>query len=98
MKQRLINLFFLVNPGTGFDCASRTEMKTVLSMGVAPSRIIYAHPCKIASHIKYARDNDVRRMTFDSSQELVKVTLLPQSGASVYSVINNLHTTPPPSS
>jgi len=42
----------LASMGTGFDCASRSEIRSVLSLGVDPSRIIYANPCKQASHIK----------------------------------------------
>ena len=38
--------------GTGFDCASKSEIRAVLKLGVDPSRIIYANPCKQASHIK----------------------------------------------
>ena len=59
--------------GIGFDCASRAEMSAVLSLDVSPSRIIFANPCKIASHLQYARDQGVKLMTFDSKQELLKV-------------------------
>jgi ornithine decarboxylase len=40
---------------------------------VAPSRIIYANPCKQASQIKYASAHGVQKMTFDSEVELLKV-------------------------
>jgi len=59
--------------GLGFDCASKTEMQQVLSLGVEPQRVVYAHPCKVASHIEFAKKKGVRRMTFDSSAELHKV-------------------------
>lgn len=59
--------------GTGFDCASKAEIQTMLDMGVDPSRIIYANPCKPASHIRYAREKGVRKMTFDNLTELVKI-------------------------
>lgn len=58
--------------GTGFDCASKFEIERVLSLGVDPSRIIYAQPCKTKSYIRYARDNDVKQMTFDNADELYK--------------------------
>uniref|UniRef100_A0A8C5BUG8 ornithine decarboxylase n=1 Tax=Gadus morhua TaxID=8049 RepID=A0A8C5BUG8_GADMO len=48
----------LASLGCGFDCASK-------SLGVAPSRIIYANPCKQASQIKYASAHGVQKMTFD---------------------------------
>lgn len=38
--------------GGGFDCASKSEIAAVLDLGVDPSRIIYAHTCKLISHIK----------------------------------------------
>ena len=38
--------------GSGFDCASKNEITTVLDLGVDTSRIIYAHTCKQISHIK----------------------------------------------
>lgn len=40
--------------GAGFDCASKQEIVTILNLGVDPSRIIYANPCKQNSHIRLA--------------------------------------------
>ncbi|XP_015421562.1 PREDICTED: antizyme inhibitor 2, partial [Myotis davidii] len=59
--------------GTGFDCASQMELEQVLGLGVAPSRIIYAHPCKPVSHLQYAARHGVQLLTFDSEEELTKV-------------------------
>uniref|UniRef100_F6Y6I2 Ornithine decarboxylase n=1 Tax=Monodelphis domestica TaxID=13616 RepID=F6Y6I2_MONDO len=59
--------------GAGFDCASKTEIQLVQSLGVPPGRIIYANPCKQVSQIKYAANNGVQMMTFDSEVELMKV-------------------------
>ncbi|XP_077438224.1 ornithine decarboxylase isoform X2 [Vanacampus margaritifer] len=63
----------LASLGTGFDCASKTEIQLVQSLGVDPSRIIYANPCKQVSQIKYASAHGVQMMTFDSEMELTKV-------------------------
>ncbi|KAJ8289503.1 hypothetical protein GJAV_G00002080 [Gymnothorax javanicus] len=63
----------LASLGTGFDCASKTEIQLVQSLGVDPSRIIYANPCKQVSQIKYACAHGVQMMTFDSEVELMKV-------------------------
>ncbi|KAI5102579.1 ornithine decarboxylase, partial [Silurus meridionalis] len=63
----------LATLGTGFDCASKTEIQLVQSLGVEPSRIIYANPCKQVSQIKYASAHGVQMMTFDSEVELMKV-------------------------
>ncbi|XP_030054727.1 ornithine decarboxylase [Microcaecilia unicolor] len=59
--------------GSGFDCASKTEIQLVQSIGVPPEKIIYANPCKQVSQIKYAANNGVQMMTFDSEVELMKV-------------------------
>nr|XP_054772314.1 ornithine decarboxylase-like [Lytechinus pictus] len=59
--------------GAGFDCASKAELQQVLDSGVQPNRIIYAHPCK-ANHTSCSpKENDVRLMTFDNEDELVKI-------------------------
>ncbi|KAJ3012322.1 UNVERIFIED_CONTAM: Antizyme inhibitor 1 [Siphonaria sp. JEL0065] len=63
----------LVNLGTGFDCASRSEIETALEYGVDPSKIIYANPCKQHSHIRYAGSKGVHMMTFDNADELYKI-------------------------
>ena len=43
----------LASLGCGFDCASRGEIEKVLSLGVSPLDIIYAHPCKDPEDIRY---------------------------------------------
>lgn len=63
----------LASLGAGFDCASKTEIQLVQSLGVDASRIIYANPCKQVSQIKYASAHGVQMMTFDSEVELMKV-------------------------
>lgn len=62
--------------GTGFDCASKGEIDMVLNLGVDPSRIIYAQPCKTKSHVRYAAQQGVRQMTFDNADELYKTKAL----------------------
>ncbi len=59
--------------GTGFDCASKNEIEQVLNMGVEPSRIIYAQPCKTNSYLRYVANQGVRQMTFDNADELRKI-------------------------
>lgn len=63
-------LTYLASLGTGFDCASVNEMETVLQLGVDPSRILFANPCKASSAIVYARQNGVMQTTFDNLDEL----------------------------
>ncbi|KAL9054806.1 MAG: hypothetical protein Q9162_003929 [Coniocarpon cinnabarinum] len=66
-------LKLLAAMGTGFDCASKAEIETVLALGVDPSRIIYAQPCKTKSYIRYAAEQGVTQMTFDNADELFKI-------------------------
>ncbi|XP_029531528.1 ornithine decarboxylase 1-like [Oncorhynchus nerka] len=63
----------LASLNAGFDCASKTEIQIVQSLGVDANRIIYANPCKQVSQIKYASAHGVQMMTFDSDVELMKV-------------------------
>ncbi|GIL96863.1 hypothetical protein Vretimale_2607 [Volvox reticuliferus] len=66
-------LKLLVAMGAGFDCASKGELDMMLHMGVPPSRIIFAHPCKRPSDIRYARDHGIQYTTFDTVSELHKI-------------------------
>ncbi|KAL7625185.1 Ornithine decarboxylase [Parahypoxylon ruwenzoriense] len=69
-------LQLLAGLGTGFDCASKSEIEQVLSMGVDPARIIYAQPCKTNSYVRYVANQGVRQMTFDNADELRKIAKL----------------------
>ncbi|XP_021357055.1 ornithine decarboxylase-like [Mizuhopecten yessoensis] len=66
----------LMKLGSSFDCASKAEIQQVLELGVDPSRIIYANPCKQNSHLTYAKEHNVDLMTFDTEEELIKVKML----------------------
>jgi ornithine decarboxylase len=59
--------------GANFDCASPSEIRAVLELGVSPDRIIYANPCKRLQDIRYAYDNGVTITTFDNLCELEKL-------------------------
>nr|XP_005906296.1 PREDICTED: antizyme inhibitor 2 [Bos mutus] len=59
--------------GTSFDCSSQGELEQVLDLGVAPSRIVYANPCKPVSHIRFASLHGVKLLVFNSEEELIKV-------------------------
>ncbi|KAK6438242.1 Ornithine decarboxylase [Oleoguttula sp. CCFEE 5521] len=66
--------------GSGFDCASKTEIEQVLQAGVEPSRIIYAQPCKTKSYLRYTAQQNVKQMTFDNTDELYKIkAICPQA-------------------
>ncbi|KFH43649.1 Ornithine decarboxylase-like protein [Hapsidospora chrysogenum ATCC 11550] len=69
-------LKLLAELGTGFDCASKTEIEQVLSMGASPDRIIYAQPCKTNSYVRFVKSMGVKQMTFDNADELYKIAKL----------------------
>jgi ornithine decarboxylase len=69
-------LRLLASLGTGFDCASKGEVEAVLKLGVPASRVVFAHPCKRPSDIRFARDAGVELTTFDTASELHKVASL----------------------
>lgn len=69
-------LALLASLGTGFDCASKAEIRKVLDVKVPASRIIYANPCKQSSFIEYAAKHNIQLMTFDNEPELHKVKAL----------------------
>jgi len=53
--------------------AYQDEIQRVLDVKVAPSRIIYANPCKQTSFIQFAAKQNVNLMTFDDETELYKI-------------------------
>ncbi|PLB36846.1 type III PLP-dependent enzyme [Aspergillus candidus] len=63
-------LRLLAELGTGFDCASIEELRSVLALGVDPARIIFANPCKAASSLVFAQRAGVSWTTFDNLDEL----------------------------
>ncbi|KAI9276736.1 pyridoxal-dependent decarboxylase [Phascolomyces articulosus] len=63
----------LASLGFGFNCISGHEIQNVLSFGVEPSSIIFAHTCKQASYLSFASNYGIRKMTFDNADELFKI-------------------------
>ncbi|KAF5304673.1 hypothetical protein FQA39_LY09450 [Lamprigera yunnana] len=66
-------LRLLASLGCGFDCATKYEIQQVLSLGVDPSKVVYAHTTKMPTFIKYANQNNVDLITFDNEEELYKM-------------------------
>ncbi|KAG6454981.1 hypothetical protein O3G_MSEX008984 [Manduca sexta] len=62
-----------VATGLGFDCASIHEIHKILRLNVPPTDIIYAVTMKTPEQMMYARQSGVKRATFDSPSELVKL-------------------------
>lgn len=68
----------LADLGASFDCASEPEIAMVAAaLGGDPAavrdRVVYANPCKAASHVAFARSVGVALTTFDNADELVKM-------------------------
>ncbi|KAI3410479.1 hypothetical protein GPALN_004580 [Globodera pallida] len=63
----------LATLGVGFDCASLSELKLALNVVPSAEHVLFAHTCKFRQHIEFADSNNIRRMTFDSAQELGKI-------------------------
>lgn len=63
----------LANLGCNFDCASKNELINIMGVVNDADRIIFANPCKISSHLMYARESKIGMMTFDSIEELEKI-------------------------
>jgi ornithine decarboxylase len=74
-NQDPVILNLLYNLGCNFDCASKNEISKVINLGATPERIIFANPCKMISHIKYARAHDVDLVVFDDVNELYKIKM-----------------------
>ena len=60
-------------PKIGFDCASSSELSLALNLDMPEDKIIYANPCKGIPHLKFAKDNGIKMMTFDNESELLKI-------------------------
>ncbi|KAJ2129070.1 Ornithine decarboxylase [Coemansia sp. RSA 921] len=79
----------LARMGAGFDCASKAEIQQVLRENVAVRDIIYAHPCKPASHLRFANAAGVALMTFDNADELVKISQLHSGAQAVLRILTD---------
>lgn len=63
----------LIEMGAGFDCASQKEIAQILNHKVSPEKIIYANTVKQISHLKFAAENGIAKVTFDCAAELIKI-------------------------
>jgi ornithine decarboxylase len=79
----------LASLGANFDCASKAEIQQILGSGVAATRIIYANPTKMRSHIDYAKSCGVELMTFDNADELRKIAQVYPSAKLVLRIITD---------
>jgi len=65
---------YLYKLGCNFDCASKNEIEKILNIDINNNKkIIFANPCKYPSHLIYAKENNIKIMTFDNEYELFKI-------------------------
>lgn len=76
-------LKILAEAGSGFEVASKYELKMLKKIKVPPEKIIYGTSVKPAAHIKEFFDYGVGRFAFDSFPELEKITAV-APGSRVY--------------
>lgn len=62
--------------GSGLDCASRTEIKQALDLGLRSSDIVYSNPIKDENDLEWASDNGITLTTADTIEELEKIQQL----------------------
>ncbi|GFS63884.1 antizyme inhibitor 2 [Trichonephila inaurata madagascariensis] len=68
----LMKLFVLL--GYGFDCSTEGEIRLALKSGADPRKIIFAHTIKTHKALEYASSVGVDFMTFDTKEELLKIS------------------------
>jgi len=59
--------------GSGFDCASKAEIKLALDRGALREDIVYSNSVKEVSSLKYAHKNKIFLTTADTFDELEKI-------------------------
>jgi diaminopimelate decarboxylase len=64
---------------SGYDCASRTELENVLSIGADKRFVVYSNPIKDESDLVWAERNGIQMTTADSIDELIKIRKLAPS-------------------
>jgi len=69
---------YLGKLGVNFDCATQGEIHLITEkLGFSPDRIIYANPAKMCLHLVYAKSAGVKLTVFDSHDELLKISKIP---------------------
>ena len=66
-------LQYLADYGIGFDCASLDEIKRMIKFGVDPNRIVFSHPLKSVAALRYAKEEGVEKLVYDTEDELRKI-------------------------
>lgn len=59
--------------GCSFDCATMEEVHRAFKVGAAPDDVFFSQPCKLRTHLRFARARRVTLMSFADASELRKV-------------------------
>lgn len=59
--------------GCSFDCATMEELQRAFKVGAAPDDVFFSQPCKLRTHLRFARARRVNLMSFADASELRKV-------------------------
>ncbi len=63
----------LLNEGSSFAASSSSEIRTLLSLGVAPQRLLYNHPIKRPEEISEAIELGCEALVVDNAAEIEKL-------------------------
>lgn len=65
---------YLQSLGCDFDCATASEMDLVVNrLGHPGDRVVFSNPCKLESHIRYAKQVGVETTIIDNMDEILKI-------------------------
>ena len=65
---------YLQSLGCDFDCATASEMDLVVNkLGHPGDRVVFSNPCKLESHIRYAKGVGVETTIIDNMDEILKI-------------------------
>jgi ornithine decarboxylase len=65
---------YLQSLGCYFDCATKSEMDLVVNrLGHDPNNVVFSNPCKLESHIRFAKSVGIRTTIIDNMDEIRKV-------------------------
>lgn len=65
---------YLQSLGCDFDCATKAEMDLVVNqLGHPADKVVFSNPCKLESHIRFAKSLGVKTTIVDNKDEIVKI-------------------------
>lgn len=59
--------------GVGFECSSLSEIEQLIKLNIPCNSMLFGHPSKSGSHLKYCEYAGVTKIVFDNIDELRKI-------------------------